>query len=114
MEFEVFNPNNKAVDQLPIIYGFNNGGSPGFMYAQLIAEDGAALGSHLCSSEGFMYRDLGIVKGSRPDRHEGFRAHYPDGYRMDFVPYDKVENHAGLNEAFRLNALMPDEAETHA
>jgi hypothetical protein len=52
-----------------------------------------------------MPHDLGILEGTRPDRHETFRKHYPDGYRMEFVPYAEVEAHAGLKEAFRLNDL---------
>lgn len=98
-KFAIFNPHNKPVEELPTIYGFNNGGSYGFMDACLIAEDGTPLGGHICSSEGFMYGDLGILSGYRSDRHETFRAHYPDGYRMDFVPYDDVKEHAGLNAA---------------
>jgi hypothetical protein len=85
MAMAIFNPNNKPEGELPVIYGFNNGGSPGFMYAQLIAEDGTGMGSHLCSSEGYMPGDLGCLEGTRPDRHEGFRKHYPCGYRMEFV-----------------------------
>lgn len=99
--FAVFNPSNRPLGELPVIFGFNNGGALGFMSACLIAEDGAQLGGHCCSSEGFMYGDLGILEGYRPDRHETFRAHYPAGYRMDFVPYDDVPFHAGLSEAFR-------------
>ena len=98
--YEIYNPNDRPVEELPVIYGFNNGGSPGFYYAVLIAEDGEVLGSHLCSHEGYMYGDLGILKGFRPDRHEGFRQHYPDGYRMDFVQYVDINSHEGLNKAF--------------
>lgn len=112
MEYEVYNPQGKPVDELPIIYGFNNGGSPGFMHAQLIAEDGTALGSHLCSGEGFMYGDLGIMKGSRPDRHESFREHYPDGYRMDFVGHASVFTHAGLKSAIEANKANAKEGES--
>lgn len=97
-QFAIFNPHNKPVDQLPVIYGFNNGGSPGFYYACLLAEDGTSLGSHICSHEGFMYGDLGILEGHRADRHEGFRKHYPEGYRMDFVPEPDVI--AKTNAAF--------------
>jgi hypothetical protein len=96
----VFNPHAKAVEELPIIYGFNNGGRPGWMFAQLIAEDGTPLGSHLCSSEAYMPADLGVLEGTRPDRHEEFAKHYPDGYRMEFVGYDAVETHQGLQTAF--------------
>lgn len=105
MDYAAYNPKELPVEQLPVIYGFNNGGSPGFYSACLIAADGTFLGSHLCSHEGFMYGDLGIVEGSRPDRHETFRAHYPDGYRMDFVGYEAVRTHAGLQAAFALRSF---------
>lgn len=100
MKYATYNPNKKPVDELPVIYGFNNGGSPGWFSGQLIAEDGEPMGSHVCSCEGYMYGDLGIIEGSRPDRHDGFKEKYPDGYRMDFVPYDKVDSHSGLSAAF--------------
>ena len=102
-KFEIYNPHNKKIEELPTIYGFNNGGSTGMLSAQLIAEDGTGLGGHCCSSEGFMYNDLGILEGTRPDRHEGFKKHYPNGYKMDFISYDEVQGHKKLNEAFKLN-----------
>lgn len=46
-----------------------------------------------------MRHDLGILEGTRPDRHETFREHYPDGYQMDFVGYDDIKDHVGLNAA---------------
>lgn len=97
-----FNPHSKPLESLPVIYGFNNGGEPGWYHAQLLAEDGTALGGHLCSAEGYMPHDLGILEGSRPDRHEHFRAHYPDGYRMDFARFDDPR----IQEAYRLNQLQ--------
>jgi hypothetical protein len=102
----IFNPHGKPLAELPIIYGFNNGGSPGWYHAQLIAEDGTGLGGHLCSAEGYMPHDLGILEGTRPDRHEGFRKHYPEGYRMAFVPYAEVDSHAALNLAFERNKAL--------
>ena len=97
----IFNPKKKGMDELPFIYGFNNGGSRGWFDAQLIAEDGTWLGSHICSDEAYMPSDLGILEGTRPDRHETFRAHYPDGYRMEFLTYDEAGTHPGLNQAFK-------------
>ena len=99
----VHNPNNQPVESLPVIYGFNNGGITGGLAAALLAEDGAYLGGHCCSDEGYIPHDLGIIEGSRKDRHEGFRAHYPGGYRMEFVSYDDIPGHAGLQSAFALN-----------
>jgi hypothetical protein len=111
-DYEVYNPLGKDIDTLPVIYGFNNGGSDDWWAGQLLSEDGYALGSHICSSEGFMYSDLGIIVGSRTDCHEGFQKHYPEGYRMDFVPYDDCKNHAGLNAALdsyrRLNPVKEE------
>ncbi len=81
----VFNPNELPANDLPLIIGFNNGGIPGLLDACLLAEDGVHLGSHACSSVGYMPHDLGVLEGSRPDRHKTFREHYPEGYRMVFL-----------------------------
>jgi hypothetical protein len=110
----VFNPHAKPLSELPVIYGFNNGGSPGFYHGCLIAEDGTGLGGHLCSGEFYMRGDLGISAGSRPDRHEGFRQHYPEGYRMVFVSHGDVLAHEGLRRAFELNAKLAEAAKVSA
>lgn len=105
----VYNPGDKKLQELPIIYGFNNGGNSGWLSAQLIAEDGTALGGHCCSSEGYMPHDLGILEGTRSDRHDDFKKHYPNGYRMEFIPKSKVEGHAGLDEACKKNQAKAKE-----
>ena len=110
--YAIFNPHNKPIEELPIIYGFNNGGSPGFYSAVLIAEDGTGLGGHICSDEGYMWHDLGILEGTRAARHEGFRKHYPDGYRMDFVPYEQNLSHPGLAAAYKKNQAKAAIAKT--
>jgi len=111
-EFHHHNPHNKPFEELPIIYGFNNGGSASFYSACLLSEDGIALGSHLCSSEAYMTHDLGMLEGRRQDRQETFQKHYPDGYRMEFVSMDNVEHHGGLNNAFKLNQEKYNEEKT--
>jgi len=114
MEVEIYNPKNRPVDELPTIYGFNNGGRNGWYHAQLIAEDGTPLGGHICSHEGYMPGDLGVLKGTRKDRHEGFMKHYPDGYKMEFVGHDDAPTHEGLQKAFenndKLRPVQPPEA----
>jgi len=97
--YAVYNPHEKPIEELPVIYGFNNGGRPGWYAAVAISQDGTVLGQHVCSAECYMPYDLGINEGARPDRHETFQKHYPDGYRMDFVQHD----HPGVVEACRLN-----------
>lgn len=96
----VHNPHNKPIEELPHIWGFNNGGRSGAYYGALITDDGEWIGSHICSNESFMLHDLGIIEGSRPDRHLEFMKHYPDGYRMEFVSYDDVEGHEGIRAAY--------------
>lgn len=103
--WHIYNPHNKPEYELPVIFGFNNGGRVGWFHGTLIAEDGTQLGSHLCTHEGYMYGDLGVLTGMRADRHVEFVAHYPDGYRMEFVGYAEVGTHAGLQHAFFQNAL---------
>lgn len=100
--YAVYNPNNKPLDELPVIYGFNNGGRTNFYQALSMAEDGTHLGSHLCSSESYILHDLGILEGTREDRHETYRNHYPEGYRMDFVSFDNVQNHEKLMKAIAI------------
>jgi hypothetical protein len=111
----IFNPQNLPVEELPVIYGFNNGGSPGWMEAVLLAEDGECLGGHTCSSEAYMPHDLGIIEGSRLDRHEDFQRHYPNGYKMEFISHADVPDHEGLERAIlahRLKLLTDPPPET--
>ncbi len=109
-KYAVFNPHNKPVEELPTIYGFNNGGSRGWLDAVAMAEDGTVLGGHICSDEAYMPYDLGIVDGSRGDRHANdYQPHYPDGYKMDFVPYDEAEKHAGLCAAIEAHSAKNSE-----
>lgn len=102
----IYNPLNKPINELPVIYGFNNGGSNEWYSGVLMAQDGTFLGAHICSSENYMWHDLGILEGTRPDRHEDFKKHYPEGYRMEFVKGNQVKSHIGLMEAYRLNQLQ--------
>jgi hypothetical protein len=110
MEYAVHNPHGKPLEELPVIYGFNNGGSPGWYSGVLLAEDGTCLGGHICSHEVYMSGDLGILAGSRPDRHETFREHYPDGYRMEFVGEADVRTHPGLEAAYQRNQAQREAA----
>lgn len=107
--WSVFNPHDKPLADLPIIYGFNNGGSPGWYSAVSIAQDGTALGGHCCSAEAYMPHDLGILEGTRPDRHkDSYQKHYPGGYRMVWVPTEDLAGHPGIDEACRLNRERAD------
>jgi hypothetical protein len=79
----VFNPHGKPVEELPAIYAFPNSTEPGWIASYAMAEDGTCLGSHICSHEAYIPHDLGVLEGTREDRHETYQSHYPDGYRME-------------------------------
>lgn len=95
-------------DPKPKIFVFSNveGGGDGPCYA--MAQDGTVLGSHWCSHEGYAPHDLGVVEGSRPDRHETYASHYPSGYEMEFVLARDVSQHEGLRRAFELNQAQAE------
>jgi len=90
----------------PRIYCYSNvkGGGDGIALA--MAEDGHVLGSHWCSREAYVNHDLGVTPGARPDRHETYVEHYPDGYVMEFVRAADVRTHPGLMEAYKRNQQL--------
>ena len=94
----------------PKIYCFSNTPDGGDGIAYAMAEDGTVLGSHYCSHEGYVPGDLGVTKGSRPDRHKTYAEHFPGGYEMEFVPASDVEVHDGLKIALELNAQQARQA----
>lgn len=110
-----YNPKDLPVDQLPCIYCFANGGQVNLLNAIALAQDGSILGSHACSHEDYIPSDLGVLEGCRNDRHKNsYMKHYPDGYKMIFVPYSMIERTKGLVEAIRNNRIANQKAITEA
>lgn len=107
----IFNPQSRPPAELPVIYGFNNGGTAGILHAVALAEDGTVLGGHGCSHEAYMPGDLGVIEGQRLYRHQNdYQPHYPGGYRMEWVPSNQIKQHAGLQKAIQLaNTGNPEE-----
>lgn len=103
----VHNPHDKPLDQLPRIYGMVNGGYTGWLDCIAIAADGHILGGHVCSEEGYLPCDLGVLEGTRADRHGEYQKHYPDGYVMEHVPYINIKTHEGLQKAIELYKSRP-------
>jgi len=96
----IYNPLMKDLIDLPTIYGFNNGGRADWWEACALAEDGTELAGHICSSEAYMPADLGSLEGTSPYKHEAYQAHYPHGYKMEFVPSDKIDAHEKLKSLY--------------
>ncbi len=95
------------------IYVFSAAPDGGESVCYALAEDGTCLGSHYCSDENYALIDLGVQGGHRRDRHETYRAHYPDGYEMEFIHASDLDSHEGFNVAFERNkakaASQPEE-----
>ena len=101
-----YNPKDLKIEQLPIIYIFGNTPPP-WIEAYARAANGKVLGSHICSSEGYIKHDLGYFEGTREDRHKKcYERHYPDGYKMEYVPVDLILSHEGLKEAMKENQKL--------
>jgi hypothetical protein len=89
------------------IYAFSNGGSPGWMQALAICEDGIVLAEHICSDVGFMPHDLG-VNGNW--KHENYDKHCGKGqWEIEWVPPEKIDTHEGIQAAFAANKALPPE-----
>lgn len=88
------------------IYCFNNGGTFGLLHAVAMCEDGHCLAQHACSSEGFMFHDLGFAPSDW--KHENYNAHCGTGnWKLEWVRNPKT--HEGLQAAFKLNQeLVPE------
>lgn len=108
----VFNPHNTPVQELPTIFGFDNSPGPHDWHnAIAIAEDGTCVGGHCCSHESFVPGDLGCTPGWRLDRHrETYQKHYPDGYKMEFIPSAESKGHKGLDLAYERNQRKAEAA----
>lgn len=72
----------------PKIYGFVNGGSPGWYSVEAISEDGVFLAGHCCSHPGFGPHDIGVTSTWH---HESYQKYYPDGYEVIWVEDAKDE-----------------------
>lgn len=96
---EIYNPDNRPEDELPIIFGYISGGRRGHYEGILISDFGWTLYSTVSASEGFVPYDLGIYKGSRPALHDRIKRHFPSGYRMEYIGRSDVKTHEGLSRA---------------
>ena len=90
-----------GADCSPVIYCYaqpSGFGHDVIVYA--LAEDGECLASHMSSCELWAQHDIGI---NSDWKHDAYRAHYPDGYRLEWVDTDKLESHGGFKAAFTRN-----------
>ena len=72
-----------------------------------LAEDGTGIGSHISSNESFSKWDMGVTD---PDgyKHKAYKAHYPNGYELEWVERANLDAHQGFQEAWAKHT--PDKA----
>lgn len=88
----------------PKIFGFVNGGTPGWYIVEALSEDGYFLAQHLCSHPSFGPHDIGVTSDWK---HEIYRAHYPEGFEVVWVEDPKT--HEGLKAAYERHLVTPEE-----
>lgn len=106
----IHNPHDQPLDSLPVIYGYCKGG--GFLLRGIVvAEDGTLFGGYAHRTDEGLQKSLGMIEGSRPDRQEVFRDHYPDGYRTQYVTFREFRAGTvpGLVRALELSQEKPSE-----
>lgn len=91
----------------PKIFAFSNTVNGGDGEALAMAEDGTVLGWHLCSSEAWVSHDLGVTTRFH---HDEYKAHYPNGFEMEFIEAADIDSHAGLQAASVLNKKQGEAA----
>lgn len=101
---ENWRKNNMTEQTKHKIYCFNDGGSPGWLHAVALADDGHCLAHHICSHEGYMKHDLGIESSWK---HEFYNEHFGEGnWELEWV--DNPETHEGLTAAYVLNQKLAE------
>ena len=97
----------EEMDKKHEIYCFNNGGSPRFLNALALADDGHVVAEHLCSNEFYMAHDLGITSDWK---HEEYNKHFGEG-NWTLIWIDDPVNDERVKSAMVLNEKLREEAE---
>lgn len=99
-----FNPNGLPTDELPVVYGFDNGNSDdGFAIGVLIDADGERIAECETGDSEELQQELGLL--GTPALMAALSIHcylnrkHPDGYVTKFVKYEDVLKDPGLQEA---------------
>lgn len=85
----------------PKIYGFVNGGSPGWYSVEAISEDGVFLAGHVCSHPGFGPHDIGVTSDWK---HDTYAKYYPDGFEVVWI--EDTKNDERLKAAHAKHVAM--------
>lgn len=98
---------NGKMEKKHEIYCFNNGGSPQFLHALALADDGHVVAEHICSHECYMAHDLGMTSSWK---HENYNKHFGEGNWV-LVWIDDPAEDERVKAAMVLNEKLREEAE---
>lgn len=84
----------------PKIFCFINSGSPGWYNVVAMSEDGDCLAGHTSSSDSWAMHDIGI---NSDWKHDLYKAKYPEGYELVWLPSQELESNVEFNNAIALN-----------
>ncbi len=65
-----------------------------------LAEDGHCIGQHLSSNFMFSQHDMGLTSDWK---HDNYDKHYPEGYDLEWINEEDLDNHQGWLDAIKLN-----------
>ena len=88
----------------PKIYGFVNGGSPGWFIVESISEDGMFLAQHVCSHPGYGPHDIGVTSDWK---HDTYAKYYPDGFEVVWIEDAKTD--PAIKAAYAKHVAMSKE-----
>ena len=97
---------------VPTIYVFCNGCSPGWHNFVAVAEDGTGLAGHVCSDHGYADHDMGVIETGW--KRDIYAKHYPEGFDVEYVEVRSradSERHPGLAAALAKNLERRDASE---
>lgn len=73
-----------------------------------VAEDGHCIGQHLSSNVMFSQHDMGFTSDWK---HDNYSKHYPDGYELEWIDEENLNNHQGWLDALKLNKELAKKEE---
>ena len=73
-----------------------------------LAEDGICIAQHLSSNSDFSKHDMGLHSDWK---HKNYNEHYPDGWELEWIDEENLDNHEGWNAALKLNQELKNKEE---
>ena len=80
-----------------------SGSAPGGdVLGRAMAEDGTGLASHLSSGPNYSKHDMGLTSDWK---HEIYNEKYPDGFELEWIDEENLDDHEGFGAAYELNQM---------